>query len=251
MDDQHKMNLIKTPKVEKVLLKQNNKIRAYTTGTLCLTPVYLIFIEPTGVKETWVLYHHISSVERLPLTTKGYPLVIKCYTFLILQLIFPRESECVNVVESIKLLSHPEKHEQLCAFQPPPYWEQPRHSGWVMYDAVGEYARMGIPNQQWVMSTLNENYELCESYPRHLCFPKMATVEMISGSAKFRSKGRLPALSYYYKINSSAICRSAQPLSGVSKRSTDDEQMIQSILQANPNSSFMYIIDTRPKVCYY
>ena len=29
-----------------------------------------------------------------------------------------------------------------------------------MYDAVGEYARMGIPNQQWVMSTLNENYEV-------------------------------------------------------------------------------------------
>ena len=41
-------------KVEKVLLRQNNKMRAYTTGTLCLTPVYLIFIEPTGVKETWV-----------------------------------------------------------------------------------------------------------------------------------------------------------------------------------------------------
>ena len=49
----------------------------------------------------------------------------------------------------------------------------------------------------------------------------------------------------------SAICRSAQPLSGVSKRSTDDEQMVQAILQANPNSSFMYIIDTRPKVCYW
>ena len=43
-------------KVEKVLLKQNNKIRAYTTGTLCLTPAYLIFIEPTGVKETWVCF---------------------------------------------------------------------------------------------------------------------------------------------------------------------------------------------------
>lgn len=110
-------------KVEKVLLKQNNKIRAYTTGTLCLTPAYIIFIEPTGVKETWVcfvtmatillswllqvLYHHVSSVERLPLTTKGYPLIIKCHTFLILHLVFPRESECVNVIDTIKILSHP------------------------------------------------------------------------------------------------------------------------------------------------
>ena len=48
----------------------------------------------------------------------------------------------------------------------------------------------------------------------------------------------------------SAICRSAQPLAGVTKRSTDDELMVQAILQANPGSSFMYIIDTRPKVCY-
>ena len=110
-----------------------------------------------------------------------------------------------------------EKYEELCAFHPPAYWDQPRHSGWVMYDAVGEYARMGIPNQHWVMSVLNDNYEvgvawwvwldsiyylqLCDTYPRHLCFPKMATDELIYGSARFRSKGRLPALSYYYKIN--------------------------------------------------
>ncbi|XP_065920109.1 myotubularin-related protein 8-like isoform X2 [Dysidea avara] len=248
MDDRGKMNLIKTPKVEKVLLRQNNKIRTYTTGTLCLTPAYLIFIEPTGAKETWVLYHHISSVERLPLTTKGYPLVVKCYTFLVLHLIFPRESECVDVVDTVKMLSHPERYNELCAFHPPSHWEQPMHSGWVMYDAMGEYVRMGVPNEYWGVSSLNELYKLCDSYPRFLCFPKNATDDVITGSAKFRSKHRLPALSYYYKANSSAICRSAQPLAGVSKRSQEDEMMIQAILQANPNSSFMYIMDTRPKL---
>jgi len=49
-------NALHCYKVEKVLLKQNNKIRTYTTGTLCLTPSYVIFIEPTGVKETWVCH---------------------------------------------------------------------------------------------------------------------------------------------------------------------------------------------------
>ena len=59
--------------------------------------------------------------------------------------------------------------------------------------------------------------QLCESYPRHLCFPKAASDEVVRGSAKFRSKGRLPALSYYYKINDVRInhtmyCITVKPL---------------------------------------
>ena len=57
-------------KVEKVLLKQNNKIRAYTTGTLCLTPAFMIFIEPTGARETWVCY--VMTYCAVTLTTTGF-----------------------------------------------------------------------------------------------------------------------------------------------------------------------------------
>ena len=32
------------------------------------------------------------------------------------------------------------------------------------------------------------------------------------------------------------------------KRSLEDEQMIQAIVDANPNKDFMYCVDTRPKV---
>lgn len=31
-------------------------------------------------------------------------------------------------------------------------------------------------------------------------------------------------------------------------RSVDDEQLLQAIIQSNPNSPIMYIVDTRPKV---
>ena len=47
--------------------------------------------------------------------------------------------------------------------------------------------------------------QLCESYPHFLCFPKTATDDVITGSAKFRSKNRLPALSYYYKANNVSL----------------------------------------------
>lgn len=35
---------------------------------------------------------------------------------------------------------------------------------------------------------------------------------------------------------------------GLRGRSTEDEQMIQCIVDANPNADIMYMIDTRPKV---
>ena len=53
-----------------------------------------------------------------------------------------------------------ERYTELCAFHPPSHWEQPMHSGWVMYDAAGEYARMGVPNQHWVVSSANELYQV-------------------------------------------------------------------------------------------
>ena len=46
-----------------------------------------------------------------------------------------------------------------------------------------------------------------------------------------------------------ALCRCSQPLGGLIKRSVEDEQMIQAIVDANPNKKFMYCVDTRPKVC--
>lgn len=44
------------------------------------------------------------------------------------------------------------------------------------------------------------------------------------------------------------ICRCSQPLSGFSARCVEDEQLLDCILQTNPNCSFMYVVDTRPRV---
>lgn len=40
--------------------------------------------------------------------------------------------------------------------------------------------------------------QLCDTYSCHLYVPACADSATIQGSAKFRSKGRLPILSYYY-----------------------------------------------------
>ena len=45
-----------------------------------------------------------------------------------------------------------------------------------------------------------------------------------------------------------ALCRCSQPLSGFSARCVEDEQLLNCIVQANPNAKFMYVVDTRPRV---
>ena len=104
----------------------------------------------------------------------------------------------------------------------------------------------GVPNKHWKHCTLNTNYELCPTYPKHLYVPVGASLPELEGSAKFRSRGRLPVLTYLHK-NGSAIIRCAQPMVGISgMRSTADENYIESLRKATPGNNFIYVIDTRP-----
>jgi myotubularin-related protein 6/7/8 len=79
--------------------------------------------------------------------------------------------------------------------------------------------------------------------------PASASNAILQGSAGFRSRGRLPVLSYLHP-NGASISRCAQPLTGLNARSVEDEQLIQNISATNKNASFMYIVDTRPKVSH-
>ncbi|KAK5936411.1 hypothetical protein CgunFtcFv8_027725 [Champsocephalus gunnari] len=71
---------------------------------------------------------------------------------------------------------------------------------------------------------------------------------IIVGSARFRSRGRFPALSYFHQDTLAAVCRCSQPLSGFSGRCQEDEAMLQALMRANPGSDYIYVVDTRPKL---
>lgn len=83
--------------------------------------------------------------------------------------------------------------------------------------------------------------------PRQIYVPSEATTAMLIGSSRFRSKARLPVLTYLHS-NQASICRCSQPLSGFSARCLEDEQMLEAIRNTNPSSKFMYVVDTRPRV---
>lgn len=66
--------------------------------------------------------------------------------------------------------------------------------------------------------------------------------------AKFRSRQRIPALSWINSRTYAAIARSAQPLVGVgvqSKKAKRDEQYLETIINANPNCERLIILDAR------
>ncbi|XP_068936360.1 myotubularin-related protein 6 [Petaurus breviceps papuanus] len=243
------MEHIRTTKVEQVKLldrfSTNNKS---LTGTLYLTATHLLFIDSLQ-EETWILHHHIAAVEKLALTTSGCPLVIQCKNFRIVHFIVPRERDCHDIYNSLLQLSRQAKYEDLYAFSyNPKQNESERVQGWQLIDLTEEYRRMGVPNFNWELSDANRDYKICETYPRDLYVPGKATIPVIVGSSKFRSKGRFPVLSYYYQDKKAAICRCSQPLSGFSARCVEDEQMLKAISKINPSNEYMYVMDTRPKL---
>ena len=106
---------------------------------------------------------------------------------------------------------------------------------------------MKVPNDEWQLTTMNKDYMLCDTYPSQLFVPNSADKTVLLGSSRFRSKGRLPALTYLHP-NKASISRCSQPLSGFSARCMEDEQMLQEVRKTNPNSSILYVVDTRPRV---
>merc|ERR1719369_2643772 len=112
-----------------------------------------------------------------------------------------------------------------------------------------ELRRLGLPNESWTISRANERYQLCDTYPGVVGVPAMISSEELVEVAKFRSKGRIPVLSWLHPESLASITRCSQPLVGVSgRRCREDEKMVQTILDANAQSHRIYIYDARPKV---
>ncbi|KPM10056.1 myotubularin-related protein 6-like protein [Sarcoptes scabiei] len=241
------MEFIRTPKVENVrfLYRFQTASNLCSTGTLYLTATHLIFVDHELKRETWILHSLIASVEKLPISTIGSPLLMRCKHFLCITFVIPKDKEAHDIYQSLMQLSQPSSIKQLYCFN---YTASNEFftikDGWNKVSLESEYKRMGCPNSLWKLSTLNQNYE---TYPRKLYLPASADDLVIKGSAKFRSKSRLPVLVYLHK-NKASICRCAQPLSGFKTRCIEDEKLLDHIRKTNQKSSLLYVVDTRPKI---
>ncbi|KAE9555309.1 hypothetical protein FO519_001468 [Halicephalobus sp. NKZ332] len=132
-------------------------------------------------------------------------------------------------------------------------YNEPFHvNGWNLYDPIREFSRMGVPNDLWAVSNMNEDYRFIPTYPKVLVFPREAVREgdeFFQKVAKFRSSGRIPALVWHNMDTTASITRSSQPMVGMTfKTCSDDKRFVQMVWKANRNheSRNLKIFDARP-----
>eukprot|EP00475_Leptophrys_vorax_P015885 TRINITY_DN2226_c0_g1_i2.p1 TRINITY_DN2226_c0_g1~~TRINITY_DN2226_c0_g1_i2.p1 ORF type:complete len:800 (-),score=133.37 TRINITY_DN2226_c0_g1_i2:1443-3842(-) len=103
------------------------------------------------------------------------------------------------------------------------------------FSLLQEFAvQQGLRHEEnWHLSGLNQNYELCSTYPTVLYFPTKSLSATIEKSAAFRSRERLPVLTYWSTEFGTCITRSAQPKTGFSNSFSEfDERVVAEIHEA-------------------
>jgi hypothetical protein len=123
------------------------------------------------------------------------------------------------------------------------------------YDAKAEFSRMGLPGNDFRITSLNDKYEVVPTYPSCLIIPKDMTDLEIKASSQFRSKGRFIAVTWKSPNSFQVIARSSQPLNGLwGKFNREDSELVEYLAKitrkGNPNlgEKVVKICDARPYV---
>ncbi|KAJ5069810.1 myotubularin-related [Anaeramoeba ignava] len=121
--------------------------------------------------------------------------------------------------------------------------------GWSIYDPVKEYQRQGLifESGDWRIYDINKDYSLCPTYPRIFGFPSKME-QKIKDCSKFRTKNRLPVLTWKSPDSEAVLCRSSQPKTGFAdSRNANDEKLLKNIRKLNSKGFKLQIFDCRPK----
>jgi myotubularin-related protein 1/2 len=158
------------------------------------------------------------------------------------------------VAELVSKMSFPEAQSDVFAFghkaQLKPT-QGKQVDGWSLFSAEKEFERQGwdfsIPNHPFRLF-VNGDYQYCSSYPDILIVPSHSTDEDLKKVCNFRSKGRLPSVTWRHPKTDAVIARCSQPMTGLTqKRCEADEKLLREIRRANPtNSRVLRVVDCRP-----
>eukprot|EP00607_Mallomonas_marina_P001879 CAMPEP_0182426618 /NCGR_PEP_ID=MMETSP1167-20130531/13131_1 /TAXON_ID=2988 /ORGANISM="Mallomonas Sp, Strain CCMP3275" /LENGTH=617 /DNA_ID=CAMNT_0024608195 /DNA_START=275 /DNA_END=2125 /DNA_ORIENTATION=+ len=138
----------------------------------------------------------------------------------------------------------------------PPTPKTSSHSH-MRIDIYADYYRMGVMARTsgWRMTDINASYGLCDTYPPLLWVPLNVADPVISEGASFRSKGRIPVLSWWSNVTKCSLTRSSQPMVGMgTKRSEADEYLLAEIAVlrssdvAASTGKGLLVCDARPHI---
>lgn len=133
--------------------------------------------------------------------------------------------------------------EKLYAFGYQPLKAERPFNGWDLYDPRAEFRRQGISTKAvdrgWRVSQINKDYTFSPTYPALIVVPSTISDSTIKYAGPYRSRARIPALSYLHSINNCSITRSSQPLLGIrGARSVQDEALVSACFSASATVEF-------------
>lgn len=236
----------------------SNKGEAFR-GTLHLTSHHLIFAftvpnktaspkasdaktVKSQTRETWITYHIIAHCAFRPTPHgSGQPssIRLRCRDFVFFTFNFDDQQQAREVFESIRSLTcRLGAIDKLYAFSYAGNKHEQAVNGWDFYDPKAEWKRQGISekgvDRGWRISKINTDYGFSPTYPALLVVPTTISDNVINYAGRFRSKVRIPALTYLHPVNNCSITRSAQPMTGIrNNRSVQDERLLHACFTAS------------------
>jgi hypothetical protein len=141
-----------------------------------------------------------------------YSLAIHCKDLRVIHISFNApDSFTITFSSGLSVHAFPPTPLQLFAFS---YKFSHPSDGWNIYDFEKEFTRQEVyGNALW--RVWSDNYSLVESYPLKFILPSGLAMSDITEAVKFRSRGRLPALTWRNSRTGALLCRSSQPMVGV------------------------------------
>jgi myotubularin-related protein 1/2 len=175
--------------------------------------------------------------------------------------IFPRNL-VGKVLECLDNFCFPSSFDQFFAFDYYNSWKNggalpdpiPEHyDGWKIYDPIAEYRRQGLLSEPaskgYFVTDINAAHKICQTYPPYICLPRGIDPQEIVQVALFRSRGRIPTLTWKHPKSSATLWRCSQPKVGINAaRSTEDEKLFRLLSLHNLDNHNIYIADARPKL---
>ena len=84
----------------------------------------------------------------------------------------------------------------------------------------------------------NTNYSLCDTYPQHVVLPGHMDNDQIAAVAAFRSRSRLPAITYRDARTSAVLVRSSQPKAGLSQKKCAEDELLLNFFRCKGKAVF-------------
>ena len=116
-------------------------------------------------------------------------------------------------------------------------------NGWEIYNDEEEFKSQQLDFKNTFRIVDNSKFDFCSSYPKKIIVPISMSDEDIRKCGTYRTKERIPALTYRYDKNGRCIWRSSQTKSGIKGKTNKDVILLTKIAEG---AKKLYVFDARP-----